>query len=211
MKKMMMILAALSAVTLAQAAAIKWSSGTLFKPDTDGKFLTGNENRVVVGEVIGYLFVIDENTYKNVLTTPQAVYDKFKTMDKATFTETFSGGEDGKMKGAVNPFFRYITMETGPYDPGEYYAAVVYEFMTTDAGGTASATHWIANAAHESIGGGTDGSKNNLGLYWHGTVADENKFSGWNAVTSTSEPVPEPMCAALFALGAAALGLRRRR
>lgn len=79
MKKLMIMLAVVAMAIASQAATVKWASGNIYTPGSDGAF---SATKAAKNEVTYYLWTMDAATFAS------TSLDSIATMDKATATAT---------------------------------------------------------------------------------------------------------------------------
>ena len=183
MKKIMIAAMAVFAAVAANAAALKWGSGTveLAGGGTAGK-----------NEVTGYLFLISSDTYNTLAanTTGKALSDAvYAAYGSSLASATASKATNAKGVANISDPSTYANGNTA-------YAALL--FVEGD--------NYMGNVATYTLTSDLDTTIDNLALTIGGDVGGGSTATAWSTAA-----VPEPTSGLLMLLGMAGLVLRRRR
>ena len=182
MKKIMIAVAVVAMATIANAAAVAWNSGTIYRA---GDAAGSDGAKAGMNQVTAYLYALTA-----------AEYTAAQSMDTATLYTTYSAKTatvtaNSKGNGAAN-----ITQNVADAS-GMHYGLILY-VDTTNANLPAGQDAFVKAAlATADVGGAT-------------TVTVGNMITT-SAVSSTWTAVPEPTSGLLMLVGLAGLALRRRR
>ena len=189
MKKIVLLISAISLAIGVQGAAIEWKMGTSIKaPNADGTLGTSNAGS---GTLSMYVWLVDESVY-NTATSDSILNDYANDLTSASaFVKGKSGAAGGTAK--IDGLDFSTTEET------TYYGIVLTEFVSGDT------TLYAANKATAVINtAGRTAQVGNLAKNWGGT--------GGAAITKWEPaPGPEPTSGILLLLGAGLLALRRKQ
>jgi len=166
MKKLMMMLAFVLVAGMSQAAAIKWSTGTIYTPGVGGVF--GAPVGTTTGQYLAMVYFYTDSGGLNGITLTGGN------------TDSSTASAFGSVLNSATVGYTFLA--------STYYGKVVV--TSTDG-------QWAMNSslATMSMPGNGDLTAN---------------FTDLGAMPSQWTAVPEPTSMALLALGAAALGLRRK-
>ena len=181
MKKLMILAAAVVATVAANAAAITWGSGTVYKADSA---------KAAKGDVAAYLFLIDSTTYGTLAANTTGA-----AMSDAVFAAY--GSSLGSANATVSTTAKGVANLSDPtvYANGNTaYAAILY----------VEGDNYMGNVATYTFTSDLDASVSGLTLTLGGV-------DGAPATAWSTAPVPEPTSGLLMLLGMAGLALRRRR
>lgn len=183
MKKLMIAAMAVLAAVAANAAALKWGSGTV-------ELASGSQ--AGKNEVTGYLFLIDSTTYTSLAanTTGKALSDAVY----AAYGSSLASADANKAtnaKGVAN-----ISDSTVYANGNTAYAALL--FIEGD--------NYMGNVATYTLTSDLDTTIDNLALTIGGDVGGGSTATAWSTTAA-----PEPTSGLLMLLGMAGLALRRRR
>ena len=182
MKKLMILMVAAVASVAANAAAITWGSGTVYKADS---------TKAGKSEVAAYLFLIDSTTYDTLAASATA-----KDLSDAVYasygskTATADANNSTTAKGVAN-----LSDPTTYANGSTAYAAILY----------IEGDNYMGNVATYTLESDMDASVGGLSSLIGGIAG--NPAPAW----STAAAVPEPTSGLLLILGMAGLALRRRR
>ena len=182
MKKIMIAVAVVAMATIANAAAVAWNSGTIYRA---GDAAGSDGAKAAMNQVTAYLYALTA-----------AEYTAAQSMDTATLYTTYSAKTatlttNSKGNGAAN------ISQTVDDASGMHYGLILY-VDTTNANLPAGKDAFVKAAlATADVGGAT-------------TVTVGNMITS-SAVSSTWTAVPEPTSGLLMLVGLAGLALRRRR
>ena len=198
MKKLIIIATAAMLVGVANAAAMTWGTGTMYKPDTStGAFTTTKAKATVTA----YYFELDAATYASLYVendyaaSAQKVFDAYASVNDKTITVT---GATSSGKTGSTTSYKNIT-DSRSFDVGDTaYAAMILVYTDATAG-----DFYIANIASYKFEADMDGSLKALGTNEFGASANP-ALTGFTAA-------PEPTSGLLLLLGVAGLALKRKR
>ena len=181
MKKLMIAAMAVFAAVAANAAALKWGSGTV---ELAGGGTAGKNG------VTGYLFLIDSDTYTSLAanTTGKALSDAVYAAYGSSLASA-TANKATNAKGVAN-----ITDPTVYANGNTAYAALL--FIEGD--------NYMGNVATYTLTSDLDTTIDNLALTIGGDVGGGSTATAWSAV-------PEPTSGLLLLLGMAGLALKRKR
>ena len=192
----MIIATAAMLAGIANAAAMTWGTGTMYKPDTStGEFTTTKAKATVTAyyselTAATYASLYVENDYA---ASAQKVFDAYATVNDKTITVT-GANESGKT-GSTTSYKNFT--DSRSFDVGDTaYAAMILVYTDATAG-----DFYIANIASYKFEADMDGSLKAL---------DTNQFGTGTAVAGFTA-APEPTSGLLLLLGVAGLALKRKR
>ncbi len=192
MKKLMMAAAVCCAVAVAQAATVKWDSGTMYSVASASG---GNSTTKASGAgYTGTFYSLTEAQYNTYLASyntdgnMKAVYDAFNGTTGGTSMTLGRGGN--------------FTTSTAADVGATVYGAVI--FKTTATFDSVAQDYYIANIGTGTVGSDAGITVANLGSYYLGKSAG-TATGGWQTTT-----VPEPTSGLLLLLGMAGLALKRK-
>lgn len=183
MKNILSFAVAAMVAAASQAATISWSSGSL----TDSK-----GNSPAAGGVTAYVFILDDAAAWEALTV-----DNVKLADAPYHAD--SKVSKGKASADIKD-----TEVTGT-QAAPSYVAVFYKDNTTGGIIGYKTTAWV-----NALGGVSTAAVVDGGVFADAVTGGATYGNIYNAKTGEVEAVPEPTSLALFAIGIAAIGLRRK-
>ena len=178
----MILAAAVVATIAANAAAITWGSGTVYKADTA---------KAGKGEVAAYLFLIDSTTYDTLAAsaTATALSDAvYAAYGSSLGTADATGSTTAKGIANLSDPTVYANGNTA-------YAAILY----------VEGDNYMGNVATYTLTSDMDYSVAGLSTTVFGTE------TGTTATAWSTAAVPEPTSGLLLLLGMAGLALKRKR
>lgn len=196
MKKMIMVAGIVLAVGMLQAASIKWgvaATGSYIAQQGNTTSGTSAANGLILGETVWLVY----GTFSSTLETGDLAALAGSTVKGATILAVSTVGTGiavAPKKGRVSVTTGYTWgAAAGQYNAGDQFYIVAFDTSTTLLGDTAIKYYGVSAA-------------------YTLAAADENSTPDWSApnFVSNTQVVPEPTSMALLALGAAALGLRRK-
>ena len=184
----------------ANAAAMTWGTGVMYKPDTTtGAFTTTKAKATVTA----YYFELDAATYASLYVaddyaaTAKKVFDAYASVDGKAITVT--GATDSGKTGSTSNYKNFT--DSRSFGVGDTaYAAMILTYTDATAG-----DFYIANLASYKFEADMDGNLKAFGT---------NQFGdGANAALTgfTAAAVPEPTSGLLLLLGMVGLALKRKR
>ena len=183
MKKLMIVLGALATAMSVQAATVKWTSGTIYTPGSDGAFTA---TKAASGSVSYYLWTMNAETYAS------TTLDGIAKLDTGTATAT---GKNTALGSVVS------YSDTKNYSANDAVNWAIL-FTYTDSDGK---EWYIANMGTGSVDSlGSQISFGNLAS----ASSTYASVSGW---TAAGGAIPEPTSGLLMLVGLAGLALRRKR
>ena len=210
MKKLMIALGAVALATGVQAAAVTWSSGTVYLPAlatattyqkaaASGTFKPYGSDTAVSKFATAYLFEFTTET----LSTWQAYKDGTKDVWGSFNEETLTlGGQAYSKTGKTGGSGGVNLVGTTDYNGTDIgYGVIIYAW---DKDSNGKADYYIAQVLD------TKTATNPTGLVGSG-VSVGNIAGTTSADVSAWQSVPEPTSGLLLLLGVAGLALRRRR
>ncbi len=183
MKKVIMCFTAIGLAFCAQAAAVKWGSGTVYLPDGTTKAGT---------KVTAYFFDITAEQYATYSADTSKIWSDKAALTDAGVLSVSGATQSGKTSASAKTFT--IDKDVG----SAAYAALLYTYQQT-VDDTVN-TYYIA-----SVGAVPEVSS--LGT----TVSNLGTGSWVQANGGSSGGVPEPTSALLLLMGGAMLALRRKQ
>lgn len=190
MKKVMIALAAVAFVAVAQAATVSWNSGTLrAATSVDGGWGTTGSVKTAIADstlLVASVYLVDFDAYTEASSMASA--DIFAKYSVLTATNK---GELAKGTGTN------IGVTTEAAVATDYYAVVIYTYTDTNYGDMYIAT--TASIAGTSI----DNPANTYNVASIGSSA--GAATGWQTAS-----IPEPTSALMLLVGLAGLALKRK-
>lgn len=185
MKKLMVMLAVVAMAVVANAAAVQWYSGVIYRAnDALGTVGSATTDRAGLNAVTAYLYALTAEQY----TAAQG-------MDTATLYNTYIGTTATATKNSVGNGQANIS-QTVADASGIHYGLVLY-VDTTNANLPDGADAFVkATLASANVGGAVNVTVGNMAT---------------SSVSSTWTAVPEPTSGLLMLVGLAGLALRRKR
>ncbi len=194
MKKLMIAFAAVAMVTVGNAAAMRWSSGTLYTPASakDGTFTTTQ-----ISDLNTVVAVLWESTTSFSQLDAGKLYAAYKD---GTTADTFASANATVKTGGNSQSAYSVNLTTGTkYNTGtSVYAAILYVY---DDGAN---TYYIENYAQNTAASAIKATNYIATKIGGDGVTSGAAISGWT-------PVPEPTSGLLLVFGMAGLALKRKR
>lgn len=200
MKKLLIIACAVALVTVAEAAAVNWTSGTLYYAAGASGGI-GSSMITTANTVQGYYFKVSEALYSAITSSfsQEAVYKAF-TANGASSTLKFGAFDSVTVNttGANTAMASLVLKDDGSYKSGDtVYGVLIYTYTDGTYGDM-----YVANAGTTSFTSSSNKTVSNMAnTFGGGTSATNN--NGWQSI-------PEPTSGILLLLGFAGLALKRK-
>ena len=187
MKKLMIALAVAAIAAIGNAASVNWNTAAFTLPDGSA---------AAKGDVVGYLFVVDKDTYNSIV----SAWDSGSAKDLSDLVYSEYGNKTGDAyatKTSPKAGTANMTDDSTDYAGKSAYAVLLY---TATQNGT---DYYMGNIGTVAVEGAMDVNVDNMGRAVFGGAS--TTATAWSTAA-----VPEPTSGLLLLLGLSGLALKRK-